>query len=580
MRQLIHLHVGQAGVQTANALWELYCLEHQIQPDGRQIASAFDQLQAKINAAKAQGLPRLDLEDLNVTNLEAPEIKDELNKILPNEGRTNTQAASQARDFDNGAYETLFATTPSGQFVPRAILVDSEPSVIDEVRNGMYRCLYHPHDLITHNEDCSNNFARGNITIGKKMIDKIMERVRKAVEQTDLLQGFVATHSCSGGTGGGLTAYIFQCLSSDYEKNSIVQLPIYPSPQHANTIVEPYNTVLHLDQAVDAVKLSTMMDNEAIGEVCRRNLMHRQPTFHTLNQVIALLTSSLLSPIRYPGCLTAGLPELETNLVPFPRIHFPILRHAPFLHYSHSTHQPTIDQLVQNVFSSAGQTVKCDLNRGKFMACVLSFRGLVGPRLVNSALTRVKATPHYEFVDWCPTGVKVNLVAQPPIFMAYDSHMAPTDCSVTMLANTTAIRSVWSTVGAKFDMMFSRRCFVHWFLNEGLEEAELQEARETLASIENDYREINLSGDKNRNFASTLSKPVLKRHKRAGWRTSKTEDNVSSLSPSDSAMDDSSIFEPARRIREKGENADCSLEFLKDLSQTNRLKRERWTVVK
>ncbi|CAH8460584.1 unnamed protein product [Dicrocoelium dendriticum] len=386
----------------------------------------------------------------------------------------------------------------------------------------MYRCLFHPHDLVTHNEDCSNNFARGNITIGKKMIDQVMERIRKAAEHTDLLQGFIATHSCSGGTGGGLTAYIFQCLIADYDKYSIIQLPIYPSPQQANTIVEPYNTVLHIHQAVDAVKLSAMMDNEAIGELCQRSLMHRQPTYHTMNQVIALLTSSLLSPVRYPGCLTAGLPELETNLVPFPRIHFPVLRHAPFLHYSRSTQQASsIDQLVQQVFSTSGQTVKCDLYRGKFMACVLSFRGLVGPRLVNSALARIKGTPHFEFVDWCPTGVKVNLVAQPPVFMAHDSHIAPTDCSVTMLVNTSAIRSVWTTVSAKFDMMFSRRCFVHWFLNEGLEESEMVDARETLASIERDYREIGLAGDRNANFL--LSTPNKSKLNRRCWRPSRDQ---------------------------------------------------------
>ena len=29
------MHVGQAGVQIGNACWELYCLEHGIQPDGQ-----------------------------------------------------------------------------------------------------------------------------------------------------------------------------------------------------------------------------------------------------------------------------------------------------------------------------------------------------------------------------------------------------------------------------------------------------------------------------------------------------------------------------------------------------------------
>ena len=35
MRECISIHVGQAGVQVGNACWELYCLEHGIQPDGQ-----------------------------------------------------------------------------------------------------------------------------------------------------------------------------------------------------------------------------------------------------------------------------------------------------------------------------------------------------------------------------------------------------------------------------------------------------------------------------------------------------------------------------------------------------------------
>ena len=34
MREVISIHVGQAGVQMGNSCWELYCLEHGITPDG------------------------------------------------------------------------------------------------------------------------------------------------------------------------------------------------------------------------------------------------------------------------------------------------------------------------------------------------------------------------------------------------------------------------------------------------------------------------------------------------------------------------------------------------------------------
>jgi tubulin alpha len=35
MREVILIHVAQAGFQIANACWELFCLEHGIQPDGK-----------------------------------------------------------------------------------------------------------------------------------------------------------------------------------------------------------------------------------------------------------------------------------------------------------------------------------------------------------------------------------------------------------------------------------------------------------------------------------------------------------------------------------------------------------------
>ena len=35
MREVLCLHLGQGGVQIGNACWELFCLEHGIQPDGQ-----------------------------------------------------------------------------------------------------------------------------------------------------------------------------------------------------------------------------------------------------------------------------------------------------------------------------------------------------------------------------------------------------------------------------------------------------------------------------------------------------------------------------------------------------------------
>ena len=79
-REVISLHVGQAGVQIGNACWELYCLEHGIQPNG----------------------------------------------TMPDD-----KATGSADD----SFATFFSSTGGGQLVPRAIFVDLEPTVVGKIWN-------------------------------------------------------------------------------------------------------------------------------------------------------------------------------------------------------------------------------------------------------------------------------------------------------------------------------------------------------------------------------------------------------------------------------------------------------------
>ena len=115
------MHVGQAGVQMGNACWELYCLEHGIQPDG-------------------------------------------------------TMPSDKTAGAQDDSFNTFFSETGGGKHVPRAIFVDLEPTVIDETRLGVYRQLYHPEQMVTGKEDAANNYARGHYTIGKEIVDLVMDR--------------------------------------------------------------------------------------------------------------------------------------------------------------------------------------------------------------------------------------------------------------------------------------------------------------------------------------------------------------------------------------------------------------------
>ena len=42
----------------------------------------------------------------------------------------------------------------------------------------------------------------------------------------------------------------------------------------------------------------------------------------------------------------------------------------------------------------------------------------------------------------------------------------------------------------KFDLMYSKRAYVHWYVSEGLESGEISECREVLHATISDYEEV------------------------------------------------------------------------------------------
>uniref|UniRef100_A0A8I3NAH7 Uncharacterized protein n=2 Tax=Canis lupus familiaris TaxID=9615 RepID=A0A8I3NAH7_CANLF len=249
MRECISIHVGQAGVQIGNACWELYCLEHGIQPDGQ----------------------------------------------MPSD---------KTIGGGDDSFNTFFSEMGAGKHVPS--------TVIDEVRTGTYRQLFHPEQLITGKGDAANNYARGHCTIGKEIID------------------------------------LFQ-----------------------------------------------------------------------------------------------------TNLVPYPRIHFPLATYAPVISAEKAYHeQLSVAEITNACFEPANQMVKCDPRHGKYMACCLLYRGDVVPKDVNAAIATIKTKRTIQFVDWCPTGFKVGINYQPPTVVP-GGDLAKVQRAVCMLSNTTAIAEAWARLDHK-----------------------------------------------------------------------------------------------------------------------------------
>ncbi|KAK3566521.1 hypothetical protein QTP86_034017 [Hemibagrus guttatus] len=417
MRECISIHVGQAGVQIGNACWELYCLEHGIQPDGN----------------------------------------------MPSD---------KTIGGGDDSFNTFFSETGSGKHVPRAVFVDLEPAVIDEVRTGTYRQLFHPEQLISGKEDAANNYARGHYTVGKEIIDMVLERVRK-----------LAPVQVS-------PSLLMERLSVDYGKKSKLEFAIYPAPQVSTAVVEPYNSILTTHTTLEHSDCAFMVDNEAIYDICRRNLDIERPTYTNLNRLIGQIVSSITASLRFDGALNVDLTEFQTNLVPYPRIHFPLVTYSPIISAEKAYHeQLSVAEITSACFEPSNQMVKCDPRHGKYMACCMLYRGDVVPKDVNAAIANIKTKRSIQFVDWCPTGFKVGINYQPPTVVP-GGDLAKVQRAVCMLSNTTAIAEAWARLDHKFDLMYAKRAFVHWYVGEGMEEGEFSEAREDLAALEKDYEEV------------------------------------------------------------------------------------------
>mmetsp|Transcript_9767 Transcript_9767/g.29694 ORF Transcript_9767/g.29694 Transcript_9767/m.29694 type:complete len:443 (+) Transcript_9767:87-1415(+) len=424
MREIVHVQVGQCGNQIGAKFWETISSEHGIDYSGKYVGKNQSQLD------------RID--------------------VYYNEGS-------------------------SGRYVPRAVLADLEPGVVDNIKSSQLGGLFRPENVVHGQSGAGNSWAKGHYTEGAELIDQVLDVVRKEAEACDALQGFQMSHSLGGGTGSGMGTLLISKIREEYPDRLMCTYSVMPSPKLSDTVVEPYNCTLAVHQLVENADAVFCIDNEALYNICFNTLKQKNPDYGDLNQLVSKVMSGITCSLRFPGQLNADLRKLAVNLMPFPRLHFFMVSYAPLTPPKSVQYRASsVSDLTHQMFEASNMMADCDPKHGRYLTAAAYFRGKVSTKEVEDQMYNMQAKNSPYFVEWIPNNIKTSVC-----------DVAPTDSEVSaaFIGNSTSIQDIFKRVSDQFSLMFRRKAFLHWYTGEGMDEMEFTEAESNMNDLVSEYQQ-------------------------------------------------------------------------------------------
>jgi tubulin epsilon len=409
----------------------------------------------------------------------------------------------------------------------RAVLVDMEEGVLNQVTRGPLAELFDCSHFIKDVSGSGNNWSHGHEVYGPQYHDQIMETIRTTAEQCDSLQSFFMMHSMGGGTGSGLGTYILEQLADHYSDVYRFTTAIFPSADD-DVVTSPYNAILSLEKLILYSDCVLPVENQALMDIVEtirgkqsrasggvgggssssstatassiidpRSKADRAQAYDDMNTVAAHVLTNLTSSMRFNGALNVDLNEITMNLVPYPRMHFLVSQLSPFVTFkdmrmkgknsssssssgggSSGVESRSLQQTFNDALQSDHCLIKADPKRNTYLAMALMVRGNVQISDINRNIQRMR--PHLDFIHWNPDGFKIGLCSVPPVGM---------DNSVLCLSNNLCINEVFTTLRTRMLMLYKRAAHLHHY-TEYMEQATIHQAVGEVSDLIQEYTDL------------------------------------------------------------------------------------------
>ncbi|KAF4748355.1 Tubulin gamma-1 chain, partial [Perkinsus olseni] len=259
----------------------------------------------------------------------------------------------------------------------RALLIDLEPRVINQIQTSEFKNLYNPENIYMSKEGggAGNNWAKG-YSQAEGVQEEICEMIDREADGSDSLEGFMLLHSIAGGTGSGMGSYLLETLSDRYPKKLLQTYSVFPMlTETSDVVVQPYNSVLTLKRLALNADAVVVLDNTALNRIAADRLKLTTPSFAQTNQLVSTVMSASTTTLRYPGYMNNDMVSIMASLIPTPRCHFlmtgytPLTANTSIVHQAHSTvRKTTVMDVMRRLLQQKNLMVSASTRRGAYIS--------------------------------------------------------------------------------------------------------------------------------------------------------------------------------------------------------------------